>query len=353
MPTLWFCLIAGMIAVYVLLDGFDIGAGIVHLGVARTGAERRAVLASIGPVWDANEVWLLAGGGVLFFAFPVLYASSFSGFYLPLMMVLWLLILRGASVEFRNHVDSPLWAPFWDVVFCLSSALLAIFFGAALGNVVRGVPLDATGYFFEPLWTNFRLGRNTGILDWYTILVGVAAYLALAQHGALWIAHKTEGEINARARRIAKLSVTAVALATLADTLVTFRIQPQVLDNLASHVWGFVFPAIAIGGLIGVFVFVNGASSPRKEARAFYSSCAYLLGMLTSAAFGLYPYVLPASGGSNLSLTIYNSRTSEQGMRIGLKWWILGMILAAGYFTFLYRRFAGKVQASDDHDHGY
>ncbi len=353
MPTLWFCLVAVMVAVYVLLDGFDIGAGIVHLGVARTDPERRTVIGSIGPVWDANEVWLLAGGGVLFFSFPVLYASSFSGFYLPLMMVLWLLILRGVSIEFRSHVEGPLWAPFWDVIFCLSSALLAVFYGAALGNVVRGVPLDAGGYFFEPLWTNFRLGGNTGILDWYTILVGLAAYLALAQHGALWIAHKTEGEINARARRIAKFSAVGVALATIAVTLVTFRVQPHVLENLTSRLWGFVFPAIAIGGLIGVIVYLRGAPSPKKEVRAFYFSCAYLLGMLTSAAFGLYPYVLPARGGPNVSLTIYNSGTTEQGMRIGLKWWIFGMIFAAGYFVFLYRRFAGKVQTHGDHGHGY
>jgi cytochrome d ubiquinol oxidase subunit II len=268
-------------------------------------------------------------------------------------MVLWLLILRGASIEFRNHVDSPLWAPFWDAIFCLSSALLAIFYGAALGNVVRGVPLDATGYFFEPLWTNFRLGNNTGILDWYTILVGLTAYLALAQHGALWIAHKSEGEMSARARHIAKVSALGVAVFTLTVTLVTFRVQPLVLENLTSRVWGFFFPAIAIGGLVGVFFYVSGPPSPKKEARAFYSSCAYLLGMLTSVAFGLYPYVLPARGGPDVSLTIYNSRTADLGMRIGLKWWIVGMILATGYFIFLYRRFAGKVGADGEHGHGY
>src|SRR5512144_2031442 len=154
MPTLWFCLVAVMLAGYVILDGFDIGAGIIHLFVAKNDAERRAVLASIGPVWDGNEVWLIATGGTLYFAFPALYATSFSGFYLPLMMVLWLLVLRGISIELRNHVAGPVWAPFWDVVFSVSSMLLAIFFGAALGNVVRGVPLDAQGRFFEPLWTD-------------------------------------------------------------------------------------------------------------------------------------------------------------------------------------------------------
>jgi len=354
MPTLWFCLVAIMIAVYVVLDGFDLGAGIVHLGVAHTDAERRSVIATIGPYWDANEVWLLAGGGVLFFAFPVLYASSFSGFYLPLMMVLWLLILRGTSIEFRSHIAGPLWAPFWDVVFCLSSALLAIFYGAALGNVVRGVPLDAQGNFFEPLWTNFALGQQTGILDWYTILVGLAAYFALAVHGALWVLHKSAGEIAQRARRIAKMAWWGVALLTTIVTLVTFQVQPQVLANLTGHPWGFIFPLLAVAGLIGMIVSLSGAASPQKETRAFFASCAYLLGMLTSVVFGLYPYVLPARGDPALSLTIYTARTGEHGMEVGAAWWIIGMILAACYFTFLYRRFRGKISAADSAgDHGY
>src|SRR5713226_1039043 len=144
----WFLLVAIMITAYVVLDGFDLGAGALHLLIAKTDQERRTILRSIGPVWDGNEVWLIAGGGTLYFAFPLLYASGFSGFYLPLMIVLWLLIFRGIGIEFRNHVESPVWAPLWDVVFCFSSLLLAVFYGAALGNVVRGVPLDARGYFF-------------------------------------------------------------------------------------------------------------------------------------------------------------------------------------------------------------
>src|SRR5260370_9387841 len=186
MGTLWFWLLALMIAAYVLLDGFDLGAGAIHLVVARTDEERKQVLSSIGPVWNGNEVWLVATGGVLYFAFPVLYASGFSGFYLPLMVVLWLLILRGIAIEFRDHLHSAVWDPVWDFLFFASSLLLCVFFGAALGNVVRGVPLDASGYFFEPLWTNFRLGERTGILDWYTILVGLLALPALVVHGALW-----------------------------------------------------------------------------------------------------------------------------------------------------------------------
>src|SRR5689334_17151737 len=147
MATLWFGIIALMFAIYAVLDGFDMGVGIVYLLAGQTDAERRALLGSIGPVWDGNEVWLIAAGGVLFFAFPPAYAASFSGFYLPLMMVLWLLILRGTAVEFRNHIVSPVWAPLWDVVFAGASALLALFFGAALGNVLRGIPIDAGGNF--------------------------------------------------------------------------------------------------------------------------------------------------------------------------------------------------------------
>ena len=349
MPTLWFCLVAFMIAMYVLLDGFDLGAGIVHLGVAHTDAERRAVIGSIAPVWDGNEVWLIAGGGTLFFVFPVLYASSFSGFYLPLMIVLWLLILRGISIEFRSLVAGPVWSPFWDLTFCLSSALLAIFFGAALGNVVRGVPLDAQGYFFEPLWTNFRFGADTGILDWYTIIVGLAAYFALTMHGALWVAHKCEAEIAARARRIARLAFWAVLVMTVLVTVISLRIQPQILLNLRARPWGFVFPAIVVASLAGIFYYLGGESTSVKSFRAFVHSCAYLQGMLTSVAFGLYPYVLPARAGPALSLSIYNSRTSDRGLLLGLAWWVVGMILAAVYFIFLFRRFAGPVRTGETH----
>ena len=150
METLWFMIVAVMVAAYVVLDGFDIGAGAIYLGAGKTTEERRKILRAIGPVWDGNEVWLLAAGGTLYFAFPLLYASSFSGFYLPLMMVLWLLMLRGIGIELRAHMENPVWVGFFDLIFCVSSVLLAIFFGAALGNVVRGVPLGADGYFFEP-----------------------------------------------------------------------------------------------------------------------------------------------------------------------------------------------------------
>ena len=348
METLWFCLVAAMLALYVVFDGFDIGAGIAHLFVARTGDERRDVLRSIGPVWDGNEVWLLAAGGTLYFAFPALYAASFSGFYLPLMIVLWLLILRGISIEFRGHIDSPAWRPLWDFIFAGSSTLLAVFFGAALGNVVRGVPLDAEGRFFEPLWTTFRPTAQAGVLDWYTVTVGLAALVSLAMHGALWVALKTHEPVSARARKFAVRAWWGTLALTALTTLFTLRLQPQVTENLARWPWGYVFPALALAGLGGIRLFARRGA----DGRAFLASAAYLAGMLASAAFGIYPYVLPATTGPDLGLTIQNAAAAPYGLRIGVVWWTIGMALVAVYFTFVYRHFAGRVSTEPD-SHGY
>lgn len=332
---LWFCLAAIMIAGYVVLDGFDLGAGAIHLFVARNAAERKLVIRSIGPVWDGNEVWLLAGGGTLFMAFPALYASSFSGFYLPLMIVLWLLILRGISIEFRNHVDSPIWTPLWDGGFCFSSALLAVFFGAALGNVVRGVPLNASGEFFLPLWTDFAPGPDPGILDWYTILTGVLALAALAEHGSLWVRYKTGGDLSARATVFAGRLWWVLGILTLLATAASFALQPQIPANFRTYPWGAIFPLLAIAGFVGM--------RQRAELGAFLASCAYLVGMLTSAAFGVFPYVLPSVATPQTGLTIYNAATGEHGLRIALFWWIPGMLMAGVYSLIVYRKFAGKV----------
>lgn len=340
METTWFCLVAIMIAAYVVLDGFDLGAGAVHFLVAKTDAERQLVVRSIGPVWDGNEVWLLAAGGTLYFAFPALYASGFSGFYLPLMIVLWLLILRGIAIEFREKVASPVWVTFWDVAFAIASLLLAVFYGAALGNVVRGVPLDAKGYFFEALWTNFRLGTDTGILDWYTILVGVAALATLSLHGTLWLALKTEGPVHDRSQSAARAAWWIVLVMTFLVTVVTFRVQPQVTKNLLEHPAGFIFPLLALAGLAAMGWFIRH----QDDLKGFLASCLYLVGMLTSVVFGLYPLVLPASTGPAYSLTIYNAKAADYGLRVGLVWWFIGMALATTYFVYLYRNFAGKVK---------
>lgn len=346
MGTLWFWLVAAMLTAYVLLDGFDIGAGALYPLLARTEEEKKQVLASVGPVWDANEVWLIAAGGTLYFAFPALYASSFSGFYLPLMIVLWLLILRGISLEFRGHIRSAVWHPFWDFTFCASSLLLAVFYGAALGNVARGVPLDATGYFLEPLWTDFRLGAETGILDWYTIPAGLLALAALAMHGSLWVALKTEGALAARAHRLAGRVWWLVLVLATVVTALTWRVQPHLEENFARWPAGFLFPALAVAGLCAVFYFLQ----LRSERGAFLGSCLFLAGMMASVVFGLYPMVLPARS-PQFSLTIANAQAGAYGLRIGLVWWIFGLALACGYFVFLYRSFRGKVSTPADSGH--
>jgi len=343
MGSIWFCLVAVMVAGYVVLDGFDIGAGILHLWVARNDAERRVVLRSIGPVWDGNEVWLLAAGGTLYFAFPALYAAAFSGFYLPLMMVLWLLILRGISVEFRNHVGGGIWPSFWDVTFGFASLLLAVFYGAALGNVVRGVPFNPSGHFFEPLWTNFVPLGDTGILDWYTVLVGVTAVAALALHGAAWLAFRTSGDMNGRALRAASVLWWPVMALTAVVTVASFRLLPHLLLNFRTRPWGFVFPILAIAGLAGIVWFLRTA----QEAAVFSASCVYLLGMLTSVVFSLYPNVLPSSTNPFFGLTIENAKAADYGLQIGLIWWVIGMALATCYTIFAYRRFAGKIESGE------
>ncbi len=204
---------------------------------------------AIGPVWDGNEVWLLAAGGTLYFAFPLLYASSFSGFYLPLTMVLWLLMLRAIGIEFRTHLEDKLWKGFFDAIFGLASILLAIFLGAALGNVVRGVPLKADGFFFEPLWTNWRVGEQNGILDWYTVLCGVVALVTLAIHGSLYLATKTEGDLNLRARKVASTLWPVQVLLTILSLIATVFAVPHVLDNYSKWPVGYLVPILVIASL--------------------------------------------------------------------------------------------------------
>ncbi len=340
METIWFIFVALMITMYVLLDGFDLGAGAIYLFAARNDRERRTIIRAIGPVWDGNEVWLIAAGGTLFFAFPTLYASGFSGFYLPLIIVLWLLMIRGLSIELRGHISDPMWASFWDAAFLVGSTLLALFYGAALGNVVRGVPLDESGYFFQPLWTDFSPFSGTpGILDWYTVLIGLLALTTLVVHGSNFIAVKTEDDLNARSRRIARRFSFATILLTLFATPATFWVSPEVLWSFNERPYGYVLPLVAVAGLAGMVYFdLRG-----RDREAFLSSSAYIVGMLTSTVFGVYPKVLPAVDPAN-SLTVQNASASTYGMAVGLVWWSIGMVLAVVYFTVIYRLFRGKVR---------
>jgi cytochrome bd ubiquinol oxidase subunit II len=343
MGFIWFWIVAVMIVAYVVFDGFDLGVGILHPFLGRSEQDKQIMLRSIGPVWDGNEVWLLAGGGTLYFAFPLLYASAFSGFYLALMIVLWLLILRGLSIELRMHMEVGVWRSFFDGTFFLASTLLAVFYGAALANVIRGVPLGEDGYFFLPLWTNWRVGPNPGILDWYTVIGGVVALLSLALHGALYLLVKTEGLLRlrcqsaARALWIAVLALTAISLPASiiarGDTLANYHLYPL----------AFLVPAAVVASLIGIFVFLRR----QDDRKAFACSCAYLTFMLVGAAVAMYPRLLPSSSDPARDITIQNALSGSHTLHVGLLWWTFGMCLAALYFVVVYRLFRGKVSLED------
>ena len=339
MEAAWFVIVSGMLAAYAVLDGFDFGVGAIHRIVARTDEERRTVLAAIGPIWDGNEVWLIAAGGVLFMAFPNVYATAFSGFYMALMVVLWLLILRGVAIELRSHQDHPLWREFWDTVFMLASALLAVVFGTTLGNLIRGVPLEKEGLRGMPLFTNFLIGREPGILDWYTALVGLFTLAALAVHGALYLAWRTTGPCGSvawpsRVRRgRPRLSCGSPPRPP------PLWVRPEVFSGLASRPWALPFVAVAIAGAWGVFRF------PRRgrELAAFLSSSAFLFGMLAATLAGQYPFWLRSTLDPSHSLTALNSASDHYGLRVALTWWPVGIALVAVYFTFLFRWMWGKV----------
>lgn len=339
MLFIWFWLVAAMITGYVVLDGFDLGAGVVHLLIARTDQERRTVIRTIGPVWDGNEVWLIAGGGTLYFIFPLLYASGFSGFYLPLMIVLWLLILRGIGVELRLHHESPVWRGLFDGCFAISSTLLTVFFGAALGNVIRGVPLQRDGYFFLPLWTNWNVGPQPGVLDWYTVIAALVALVALSLHGANYVAMKTSGDLNVRCRRFARMLWPALVLLTIISLIATLSIRPELLKNYQNYPALFVIPVAVAASLAAILIYQR----QQNDTRAFFSSAAYLIFMMVGAAAAVYPNLLTSTTDPALNITIWNAHTGAYSLRVGLVFWTIGMALAIGYFIFIYRMFRGKV----------
>lgn len=326
MATVWFCFLALMITVYVVLDGFDLGVGVLHLFVARTEEEREHVAAQIGPVWNGNEVWLIAGGGVLFMTFPKAYAGAFSGLYFGLILVLWLLVGRGLALELRHQLSHPLWKGACDAVFAMASTGLALVFGVALGNVVRGVPLNANGYFSEPLFN---------ILNWYGLLIGVFGVVVLAGHGASFLAARAEGDVGARAQRLARGLWWPKALLFVALIGPTYGVRDEMLTNFTDHPWRLVFPLLAVGALAAQFTLQRRG----EWLRGFAASALFIVGLLTTMAAGLYPNILPAHDGSPFSLTIHNAAAGEHALKTALVWWPVGMLLAAIYFTFAYRMF--------------
>jgi cytochrome d ubiquinol oxidase subunit II len=320
--TVWFVLVAFMITVYVVLDGFDLGVGALHRVLARTDEERAQALEAIGPVWNGNEVWLIAGGGSLFLAFPRAYSAAFSGLYFGLFVVLWLLVGRGLALELRHRVDHPLWHIACDTVFWLSSAALALVFGVALGNVVRGVPLGPHGYFHLPLFA---------ILDWYALLIGAFGVVALAAHGALFLAWRAEGPLAVRAQRLARALWWSELLLVVALAFPTYAVRPQLFRAFTDHPWRLVFPVLALAGLAGM--------RARDAGRAFLGSCAFLAGLLATDAAGLYPSILPAREHHPYGLTVDNAASGEHALSVALWWWMPGVLLVAAYFVVAYRTF--------------
>jgi len=324
MTTVWFCLLAFMIAVYVVLDGFDLGVGALHRILWRSEEERDEATGLIGPVWDGNEVWLIAAGGVLFLGFPRAYAAAFSGFYFGLIIVLWLLVGRGLGLELRHQSDNPLWRTACDTVFWLSSGALAFMFGVTLGNVVRGVPLGADGYFRAPLFD---------LLNWYGLLVGLFGLVVLVAHGAIFLAARASGPLAARARRVARRFWWAELALVAALAYPTYTVRDEMFTNFGDHPWRLVFPALALAGLGAQYAFGRIGS----WGRAFFASALFIVGMLTSMAAGLYPNILPARDGRPFGLTVDNAASSEHALTVGLRWWSLGIALAIGYFIVAYR----------------
>lgn len=348
MVEFWFAVASVMLTIYVVLDGFDFGAGALHLFVARTDRERRQVLAAIGPFWDGNEVWLLATGGALFVAFPRVLASGLSGFYFAIFLVLWVLILRGVSIEFRSHVDHPLWRAAWDAIFAGASTLLPVLFGAALGNLVRGLPLDAQGWFALPLFTDFSAKSPVGILDWYTVLAGVFALIALAGHGATFLAWKSDGPVHERSRRAAARLYGGVALLWPMLTVATWLVNAPMLAALPGRPLAWLALLLAVGGLIGVRLGLRDD----RPLRAFLGSCAFLAGMLAATAACVFPVMLRAIGGGGASLTAYNASVPTASLVTATGWWVVGFPLAVAYFVILFRLHRGKVVAPQGRD-GY
>jgi cytochrome d ubiquinol oxidase subunit II len=330
--TAWFVLLAGMIAAYAVLDGFDLGVGALYRILARTDAEREQATEAIGPIWNGNEVWLIAGGGTLFLAFPKAYAAAFSGLYFALILVLWLLVGRGLGIELRHQVDSPLWRTACDTVFWVSSALLALAFGVALGNVLRGVPIGADGYFHMALFD---------ILNWYALAIGAFALVVLCTHGATFLAAFTAGPLAERAGRLARRLWWAQVALAVALAYPSYSVREGMLTAFGDHPWRIVFPVLSAAALAAQFAW--GRSGNWR--RAFAASCAVVAGLLATAAASLYPHILPAREGRPFGLTVDNAASSDHALTVALYWWPVGIGLAVVYFTLSYRHFLLRREA--------
>ncbi|MGD0122282.1 MAG: cytochrome d ubiquinol oxidase subunit II [Candidatus Limnocylindrales bacterium] len=332
LSTVWFLLIGFLLTGYAILDGFDLGVGALHMIVARTDSERRQVLNSIGPVWDGNEVWLITGGGALFAAFPNAYATVFSGFYLAMVLLLGALILRATSIEFRSMETNRFWRLGWDFGFSLGSVVAAILFGVALGNVLRGIPIDADG--------GYR-GGLVGLLNPFALSIGVMTLgLALLQ-GSAWLVMKTEGAIQTRARRTGIAALVLIVLAWIGATGLALGDAKRVFDNFG-NVLTWVVPFLTANALLLLVL----AWRARQDGRAFLFSSLAVVGMAVTAGIALYPDLVPAVDAVR-SVTIDNAHSSDTALTIMLMVALIGMPIVIGYTSFIYWKFKGKVRLDE------
>lgn len=332
--SLWFGMLGVMLSAYAVLDGYDLGAGTAHLWLARGNEERRIVLNSIGPVWNGNEVWLLAAGGMMVVAFPRLYAVAFSGFYLALVLVLWLLILRGVAIEFRGKIDHELWRALWDAGFWTGSALLTLLLGVALGNVVRGLPIGPHNGF---------QGTFALLLNPYALLTGLLSVAVLAWHGMNFLRGKTEGALHARARAWSRRLWWAALGLALTATAATFALRGGIGANFARAPWALLLPALSLFG----FAWSRSGSGEAADRRAFAGSTFVIVGLLGSAAATVYPALLPSTINPAYSLTIDNAASSQHAMITSFIANLIGMIVVAGYSLYLHRLFRGKTRLGE------
>ncbi len=332
LSTVWFVLLLFLFGGYALLDGFDLGAGTVHLYVARTDEERRHVLNAIGPVWDGNEVWLITGGGALFAAFPIVYATVFSGFYLAMALVLGALILRGISIEFRGKETAIWWRRAWDFGFFLGSALAALLFGVALGNLLNGLALDHGVY----------RGGLVGLLNPFSLGVGVLTLALAIQQGSAWLVLKTEGDLAARAR-LAQIVAQIVMVAAWAGvTALAWADNSRIFDNYKVNLAAWVGPVLAANAVF----FGLRATLLRQAFRAFLCSSLTIATMAVTAATALYPNLVPAVDRAQ-SLTVYNAHSSDLALQVMLVVALVGMPIVLAYTAFIYWKFKGKVRLEE------
>ncbi len=325
MSVAGFVVVAFMLTMYVMLDGYDLGVGAIVPLIARSDRERAAAMAAIGPFWNGNEVWLIAAGAALFALFPFAYAASFSGFYLPFVVILWLLMFRGIAMELREHFASELWHQFWDAAFCASSALLAFIFGIALGNLLRGLPLDRAGYF---------QGTFAFLLNPYALAVGFFAVATLALHGATFAAMRIEGAPGQRALRVVRSGWWLVLVLYAGVTALTLAMHaPQ-------RAWLPLLPALSLIALAAL----AWKARRGEAAAAFAASLSFIATLLAAAAATIFPYLLPAFPASRGGISIFDAAPPASALTCALIVNAGGIALVGIYGSIVWRQMAGKVR---------